>query len=57
MLRWEVDSSPDRVAAVGRQFQADHRAHAQAIREAIERLGGRAFDHRGAADSGQSPSG
>jgi len=32
----------DRVAAVARQFQADHRAHAQAIREAIERLGGRA---------------
>jgi Ferritin-like domain len=32
----------DRVAAVARQFQADHRAHAQAIGEAIERLGGRA---------------
>ena len=32
----------DRVAPVARQFQADHRAHAQAIREAIERLGGRA---------------
>jgi Ferritin-like domain len=32
----------DRVTAVARQFQADHRAHAQAIREAIERLGGRA---------------
>src|SRR5215468_6224587 len=32
----------DKVAAVARQFQADHRAHAQAIREAIERLGGRA---------------
>ena len=32
----------DRVASVARQFQADHRAHAQAIREAIERLGGRA---------------
>src|SRR5262249_4793803 len=29
-------------AAVARQFQADHRAHAQAIREAIERLGGQA---------------
>jgi len=29
----------DRVAPVARQFQADHRAHAQAIREAIERLG------------------
>jgi len=32
----------DKVAAVARQFQADHRAHAQAIGEAIERLGGRA---------------
>src|SRR5262249_62034857 len=32
----------DKVAMVARQFQADHRAHAQAIREAIERLGGRA---------------
>src|SRR5262245_8294155 len=32
----------DKVASVARQFQADHRAHAQAIREAIERLGGRA---------------
>jgi len=32
----------DKVAGVARQFQADHRAHAQAIREAIERLGGRA---------------
>ncbi len=32
----------DKVAAVARHFQADHRAHAQAIREAIERLGGRA---------------
>jgi len=32
----------DRVAGVARQFQADHRAHAQAIREAIERLGGQA---------------
>jgi hypothetical protein len=31
----------DKVAGVARQFQADHRAHAQAIREAIERLGGR----------------
>ena len=30
----------DKAAAVARQFQADHRAHAQAIREAIERLGG-----------------
>jgi hypothetical protein len=32
----------DRVATVARGFQADHRAHAQAIREAIERLGGKA---------------
>ena len=32
----------DKVAVVARGFQADHRAHAQAIREAIERLGGRA---------------
>src|SRR5262245_39327176 len=32
----------DRVTAVARQFQADHRAHAQTIRNAIERLGGRA---------------
>ena len=32
----------DGVAAVARQFQGDHRAHAHAIREAIERLGGRA---------------
>src|SRR5262249_27462095 len=32
----------DKVGAVARQFQADHRAHAQAIRQAIERLGGRA---------------
>ena len=32
----------DRVTSVARQFQADHRAHAQAISEAIERLGGRA---------------
>jgi hypothetical protein len=32
----------DKVVAVARQFQADHRAHAQAIREAVERLGGRA---------------
>src|SRR4029077_16472852 len=32
----------DKIAAVARQFQADHRAHAQAIREAIERLGERA---------------
>src|SRR5262245_40669693 len=32
----------DTVAVVARGFQADHRAHAQAIREAIERLGGRA---------------
>src|SRR5262245_8010352 len=32
----------DRAASVARQFQGDHRAHAQAIREAIERLGGRA---------------
>ena len=32
----------DKVALVARRFQADHRAHAQAIREAIERLGGRA---------------
>jgi len=32
----------DRVASVARQFQADHRVHAQAIREAIERLRGRA---------------
>jgi len=31
----------DGVAAVARQFQGDHRAHAQAIRESIERLGGR----------------
>ena len=31
----------DKVAVVARGFQADHRAHAQAIREAIERLGGR----------------
>ena len=31
-----------KVAVVARQFQAAHRAHAQAIREAIERLGGRA---------------
>jgi len=31
----------DSVAMVARGFQADHRAHAQAIREAIERLGGR----------------
>ena len=37
----------DRVAAVARQFQADHRAHAQAIREAIERLGGRAGAAKG----------
>ena len=32
----------DRVATVARGFQADHRAHAKAIREAIERLGERA---------------
>jgi len=32
----------EKVAAVARQFQSDHRAHAQAIREAIERLDGRA---------------
>ena len=32
----------DRVTLVARQFQADHRAHAKAISEAIERLGGRA---------------
>ena len=32
----------DKVAVVARGFQAAHRAHAQAIREAIERLGGRA---------------
>ena len=32
----------DKVATVARQFQADHRAHAQAIQEAIERVGGRA---------------
>src|SRR5262245_66599375 len=32
----------DKVAVVARGFQADHRAHAQAIREAIEGLGGRA---------------
>jgi hypothetical protein len=32
----------DKVAGVARQFQTDHRAHAQAIREAIEQLGGRA---------------
>lgn len=32
----------DRVAAVARAFQADHRAHAQAIMKAIEELGGRA---------------
>ena len=32
----------DKVAAVARQFQADHRAHARAIQEAIERVGGRA---------------
>ena len=31
----------DKVAVVAQGFQADHRAHAQAIREAIERLGGR----------------
>ena len=30
----------DKVAVVARGFQADHRAHAQAIREAIEQLGG-----------------
>ena len=32
----------DGVATVARTFQADHRAHAQAIRKAIEELGGRA---------------
>ena len=32
----------DKVATVARQFQADHRAHARAIEEAIARLGGRA---------------
>jgi hypothetical protein len=31
----------DKVVVVARGFQSDHRAHAQAIREAIERLGGR----------------
>ena len=31
-----------KVATVAKGFQADHRAHAQAIREAIERLRGRA---------------
>jgi len=31
-----------KVATVAKGFQADHRAHAQAIREAIEQLGGRA---------------
>ena len=31
-----------KVATVAKGFQADHRAHAQAITEAIERLGGRA---------------
>lgn len=31
----------DKVAMVARGFQADHRAHAQAIRSAIEQLGGR----------------
>jgi len=31
-----------KVATVAKKFQADHRAHAQAIREAIERLRGRA---------------
>ena len=30
-----------KVTTVAKGFQADHRAHAQAIREAIERLGGR----------------
>src|SRR5215468_9668702 len=32
----------NKIAAVARQFQADHHAHAQAIKEAIERVGGRA---------------
>jgi len=31
-----------KVATVAKGFQADHRAHAQAIREAIERIRGRA---------------
>jgi Ferritin-like domain len=33
-----------KVTTVAKGFQADHRAHAQAIREAIERLRGRASD-------------
>src|SRR5215472_6044048 len=33
-----------KVATVAKGFQADHRAHAQAIREAIERLRGRASE-------------
>ena len=30
----------EKIAVAARAFQADHRAHAQAIREAIEQLGG-----------------